>query len=706
MSKESLTQRHGFRKLSFGLAGVALATTFLAVKPTTAHAATGNNGVETTTLTLKQSNTADTDSKAGAPVVTPDPDKDAGTSKKNEASTKPDKTLKATDQNQNPDNGKMPGKESGIQNTQAGDQSGLAKGSQSQSGDQEAPSQTGKKEQQDTQGKTGTKPDGQPSDQSKTTPGADQGKTDPKQDNKDKQDKDQNKTDTKDDQGKTDSKTDKKVSPKDTVTDYGTPAEVKNFDINLPKEMLQGQVIPGYTTKKGDLEFLTDAQAKELGLKQPALVNGKPVNAGQYVAILTPQGYKNLTQWVNGSEVKGKWTPDPDTTTNVKMPKYDLKALVQLGLFSSYFVNAENVTSNVIGTQTVEVANGAKWDPTTLDLTKFTPSAEPANKDLAKDVSSALKDFKFSKGDLAATQDVKNKSIYDVALTKAGLAHLQKTLGTNYKVLAGAKYGQVIVKTTTDDGQTASVVINFEDNATHKIVKSSTVKGNVGETVKLNLQVPAGYELINGEKLPTEYKFTGKDAPMNIKVQKKNYAPGYAHNPFFIFGQSFIAKHDSGSSNEQPDEQSWMTPTKDSSKSMTPTEGSSSTSTKVVKSDKAGNPEIIKAGKAGTSKNAKKYGKATGKTTIDNASYPTRRGHKTAAEDLASYVGKTKGTKSTKVSDSASYPVNHDKSATKAGKAVLPQTGASSSASAIAVGAIMLAASASLLGAERKRRRN
>ena len=63
-----------------------------------------------------------------------------------------------------------------------------------------------------------------------------------------------------------------------------------------------------------------------------------------------------------------------------------------------------------------------------------------------------------------------------------------------------------------------------------KIVGRSTINGNIGETVALHLQVPAGYEAIG--QLPTSYTFTDAEhQQLIILVKAKTAAPDQPVSP-------------------------------------------------------------------------------------------------------------------------------------------------------------------------------
>ena len=65
-------------------------------------------------------------------------------------------------------------------------------------------------------------------------------------------------------------------------------------------------------------------------------------------------------------------------------------------------------------------------------------------------------------------------------------------------------------------------LVEFIDKTTNEVVKEVSKAGKVGDTVTLDVTVPAGYVLAQGQILPaSSYKLTGDDAPVIVYVIKK-----------------------------------------------------------------------------------------------------------------------------------------------------------------------------------------
>lgn len=74
--------------------------------------------------------------------------------------------------------------------------------------------------------------------------------------------------------------------------------------------------------------------------------------------------------------------------------------------------------------------------------------------------------------------------------------------------------------TTTPQKQTGKQTFNFIEKSTGKNVGTSNVSGEVGKDVPVSLKVPAGYKLVEGQKVPTSANIKSKDTPINILVEK------------------------------------------------------------------------------------------------------------------------------------------------------------------------------------------
>ena len=75
--------------------------------------------------------------------------------------------------------------------------------------------------------------------------------------------------------------------------------------------------------------------------------------------------------------------------------------------------------------------------------------------------------------------------------------------------------------------QNSTLTVSYVDNTTEKAVGSQSFTGKVGSTEKINLTLPQGYKLIDGEIIPTEYTFKNTNKPMTVKVEsaKKDDKP-------------------------------------------------------------------------------------------------------------------------------------------------------------------------------------
>ena len=63
------------------------------------------------------------------------------------------------------------------------------------------------------------------------------------------------------------------------------------------------------------------------------------------------------------------------------------------------------------------------------------------------------------------------------------------------------------------------MTVSYVDNTTEKAVGSQNFTGKVGSTERINLTLPQGYKLIDGEIVPTEYTFKNTNKPMTVKVE-------------------------------------------------------------------------------------------------------------------------------------------------------------------------------------------
>lgn len=75
----------------------------------------------------------------------------------------------------------------------------------------------------------------------------------------------------------------------------------------------------------------------------------------------------------------------------------------------------------------------------------------------------------------------------------------------------------IIVHVTTIP-VSASVDIKYE-TLDGTVVKTDLAKGNVGDTITLNFIAPTGYQLAKGQISSEQYKFTGEDKPIIVKVK-------------------------------------------------------------------------------------------------------------------------------------------------------------------------------------------
>ena len=75
--------------------------------------------------------------------------------------------------------------------------------------------------------------------------------------------------------------------------------------------------------------------------------------------------------------------------------------------------------------------------------------------------------------------------------------------------------------------QNSTLTVSYVDNTTEKAVGSQNFTGKVGSTERINLTLPQGYKLIDGEIVPTEYTFKNTNKPMTVKVEsaKKDNKP-------------------------------------------------------------------------------------------------------------------------------------------------------------------------------------
>ena len=96
--------------------------------------------------------------------------------------------------------------------------------------------------------------------------------------------------------------------------------------------------------------------------------------------------------------------------------------------------------------------------------------------------------------------------------------------------------GDVPSLTVTPDSKDTSVTIGYTANEQTtnivfvdkdgKIVNVFTVTGKTGETITTNIQLPDGYELVDGQKLPKTITFGNKDQKMTFVVTPiKNNVP-------------------------------------------------------------------------------------------------------------------------------------------------------------------------------------
>ncbi|WP_076460454.1 mucin-binding protein [Limosilactobacillus caccae] len=82
--------------------------------------------------------------------------------------------------------------------------------------------------------------------------------------------------------------------------------------------------------------------------------------------------------------------------------------------------------------------------------------------------------------------------------------------------------------------QTQRTTINFVNKANGEVVGSQTVTGKAGETVNVSLQIPEGYEVSDGQQVPSSYTFGTKpiaDATVYVQAKTTPVNPGQPGDP-------------------------------------------------------------------------------------------------------------------------------------------------------------------------------
>ena len=103
-------------------------------------------------------------------------------------------------------------------------------------------------------------------------------------------------------------------------------------------------------------------------------------------------------------------------------------------------------------------------------------------------------------------------------------------------VVAGYTASQTEVPQVTVNGSTAdtTVVVNYTandqtnvyrfvdtDNNNQQVGSDVTISGKTGQTVALNISIPDGYELADGQTLPTSYTFEANNEPIIIRLKSQ-----------------------------------------------------------------------------------------------------------------------------------------------------------------------------------------
>jgi LPXTG-motif cell wall-anchored protein len=125
---------------------------------------------------------------------------------------------------------------------------------------------------------------------------------------------------------------------------------------------------------------------------------------------------------------------------------------------------------------------------------------------------------------------------YDVVTgqTSYGVWSVGEWAAVAVPVVAGYTASQAEVPAVTVTGSTAdaTVVINYTgdeqtnvyrfvdtDNNNQQVGSDVTISGKTGQTVALNISIPEGYELADGQTLPTSYTFKATNQPIVIRLK-------------------------------------------------------------------------------------------------------------------------------------------------------------------------------------------
>lgn len=209
-----------------------------------------------------------------------------------------------------------------------------------------------------------------------------------------------------------------------TNTSYGSEIDPNSYTVHIGISGLD-YTIPPYKLVNGDLRFATDQEAAHIpGWHQPALVDGKVVNVGTYAVFLSQTGFDNLLAWINGTEEKGQWVPQPGVE-NITLGEYNLNFLINMWMAErpTYTVTPYIVKGEVIGTAPLET--------TGLDLSRYhvqLASGQSGQSSIEPFQTSFDQHFQLQAGDLQVGNTLLADGSYPVQLTSQGWQHVLTAL--------------------------------------------------------------------------------------------------------------------------------------------------------------------------------------------------------------------------------------------------------------------------------------
>ena len=277
-----------------------------------------------------------------------------------------------------------------------------------------------------------------------------------------------------------------------TISATGVTLEHENGNVVVPAQsaLFNGVPVPSYTItinytaneQSVTINYVDNSDHKTVVGTQT--INGK---AGEQVPVTldVPANWQIVSGQQVPQSITFGTTPISDKTVYVEHKTKDV----------TNDPSQKNKTHKVIDYKVVEDFNGTQTTVATATLT----FDRTATEDLVTG------DVTYGKW------NVESRTVPAVNVAKAGY-----TAQVNGKTLAN---GEVPAATFTPESESQTVTvtytaneqnakINFVDNDNHnQIVGTQTVNGKTGENVKVTLDVPAGWQVVSGQNVPSSITF-------------------------------------------------------------------------------------------------------------------------------------------------------------------------------------------------------